>query len=73
MCSGLDPPSTVAVDENAVEGMNGSVGAFSAAQRDAESMGFLSTVPALRTRDVRAGLGYLVTLLEALGRRVGNR
>ncbi|WP_425433269.1 DUF1641 domain-containing protein [Haloarcula nitratireducens] len=53
--------------------MNGSVGAFSAAQRDAESMGFLSTVPALRTRDVRAGLGYLVTLLEALGRRVGNR
>ncbi|WP_424000300.1 DUF1641 domain-containing protein [Haloarcula salina] len=65
--------SALDVDEDAVEGMNSFVGAIGEAQRDAEPMGLLGAVSALRTKDARAGLGYLVTLLKAQGRRVRNR
>ncbi|WP_276273253.1 DUF1641 domain-containing protein [Haloarcula litorea] len=65
--------SALELDEDAVEGMNSFVGAIGEAQRESEPVGLLGALSALRTRDARAGLGYLVTLLKAQGRRLRNR
>jgi len=65
--------SALELDDDAVEGMNSFLGALGEAQRNTEPMGLLGAVSALRTADVWAGLGYLVTLLKAQGRRIRDR
>ncbi|WP_254280513.1 DUF1641 domain-containing protein [Haloarcula marina] len=65
--------SALELDDDAVEGMNTVLGALGEAQRKSEPMGLLGAVSALRTKNARAGLGYLVALLKAQGRRVRNR
>jgi len=65
--------SDLDLDPEAVQGMNALVGALGDAQRTAEPMGILGTISAVRSADTRAGLGYLVTLLRSLGRRVRGR
>lgn len=65
--------SGLELDEDAVDGANTLLGAVGEADREARPMGLLGALSALRTADARAGLGYLVTLLKALGRRVRTR
>lgn len=61
------------IDEDAVRGLNSLVSALSEAEREAEPVGLLGALRQLRSRDGRAGLGYLVGLLRALGRTVRHR
>ena len=65
--------SALDLDSDAVEGMNDLVAALGQAQRDSEPKGVLGTVSALRSADVRAGLGYLIGVVQALGRSVRHR
>jgi len=65
--------SVLDLDPDSVAAMNSLVGALGQAQRETEPMGLLGTVSALRSADVRAGLGYLVSVLRALGRSVRHR
>ncbi|MDS0280738.1 DUF1641 domain-containing protein [Haloarcula onubensis] len=65
--------SALDLDPEAVDGINSLVGAVGDAQRESEPMGLLGAVSALRSADARAGLGYLVTVLRTLGRRVRRR
>ena len=65
--------SDLDLDSDTVAGMNSFLGAVGEAQRETEPMGLLGAVSALRTADARAGLGYLVTLLKAQGRRIRGR
>jgi len=65
--------SEIDLDPDAVDGMNRFLGALGEAQRETEPMGLLGAVSALRSADARAGLGYLVTLLKAQGRRIRGR
>ena len=65
--------SALELDEGAVEGMNSFLGAVGETQRRSEPMGVLRAVSALRSADARAGIGYLVTLLRAQGRRIRGR
>lgn len=65
--------SALDIDENAVAGMNRFFGAIGDAERDAESMGLLGTIRSLGNADVRAGLGYLIALLKAQGKRLRRR
>lgn len=62
--------SRLELDEDAVTGLNAVLGAVGEAQRNSHSRGILGLLGQLRTRDARSGLGYLVALLKALGRRV---
>jgi uncharacterized protein YjgD (DUF1641 family) len=62
--------SALDVDEDTARGLNGVLGAVGEAQRESEPVGLLGAVGALRTRDARAGLGYLVAILKAQGRRL---
>jgi len=65
--------STLELDDDAVEGMNSFLGAIGETERQTRPMGLLGAVSALRSADARAGLGYLVTLLKAQGRRIRER
>lgn len=64
--------STLDVDEDAAAGLNALVGAVGEAERDSEPVGFVGFLRGLRSRDARAGLGYLLELLKALGRSRGR-
>lgn len=61
--------STVDVDESAMGGLERFAGAVGEAESEAEPVGVLGFLGALRTPDVRAGLGYLLAILRGLGRR----
>lgn len=61
--------SAIDIDEDAVHGMNDFLGAVGEARRDSEPVGLRGTVRRLKSRDLRAGLGYLLALLKAQGRR----
>lgn len=61
------------LDDDAVAGLNAVLGAVGEAQRDSEPVSLLGAVGALRSRDGRAGLGYAVSVLRALGRRLTGR
>lgn len=65
--------STLDVDEDTTAGLNGVLGAVGEAQRTAEPVGIVGLVRGLTSRDARAGLGYLLALLKAQGRRVRRR
>jgi uncharacterized protein YjgD (DUF1641 family) len=65
--------SALDLDEDAIEGLNTVLGAVGEAQRESEPVGLLGMLGGLRDRDARAGLGYLLALVRAQGRRIGNR
>lgn len=63
--------SALDVDEDTARGLNDLLGAVGEAERESEPVGLFGAVKELRTADARAGLGYLVATLKALGRRAG--
>jgi len=65
--------SGLEIDEDAARGMNEFFGAIGDAQREAEPVGPLGALSVLLNRDARFGLGYLVRLLKAQGRRIRDR
>jgi len=65
--------STLEIDADTAAGMNTFLGAIGEAQRESEPVGLLGFVSGMRSRDARAGLGYLLALLKAQGRRVRER
>lgn len=60
------------LDDDAIHGMNRVLGAVGEVERqpesDRESIGLFGLARSLRNADVRAGLGYAVAVLKALGR-----
>lgn len=64
--------SAIEADADTVRGLNSVLAAVGEAERTSEPVGVLGLVRQLRTRDARAGLGYLVSLLRAQGRRLRN-
>lgn len=62
--------SGVSVDEDAVAGMNRFLASVGEAELESEPIGPLGLLRSMWDADVRAGLGYLVTLLRGTGRRV---
>ena len=62
--------SAIDIDEDAVDGMNDFLGAVGEARRDPEPVGLRRTLRQLTSRDLRAGVGYLLALLKAQGRRL---
>lgn len=65
--------SALDVEPETVAGLNDVLAAVGEARRDPEPVGLLGLLGGLRSRDARAGLGYLVALLKAQGRRVRER
>lgn len=65
--------SALDIDEDTVHGLNTVFGAIGEAERESEPIGFVGAIKQLGNRDVRAGLGYLVALLKAQGRRLRNQ
>lgn len=62
--------STLEVDEDAAEGLNTVLGAVGDAEHEHEPVGLLGFLRGARSRDARAGLGYLLAVLRAQGRRL---
>jgi uncharacterized protein YjgD (DUF1641 family) len=65
--------SKVDLDDDSVETMNHLLGALSEAEDDTEPMGLWGAVRSLGSRDAKAGIGFLVSLLRATGRRLHRR
>jgi uncharacterized protein YjgD (DUF1641 family) len=65
--------STLEIDADTAAGMNTFLGAVGEAQRESEPVGLFGFISGMRSRDARAGLGYLLALLKAQGRRVRER
>ncbi|MBV0925987.1 DUF1641 domain-containing protein [Halomicroarcula limicola] len=65
--------STLEIDADTAAGLNAMLSALGEAQRDSESVGPLGLLSRLRSRDARAGLGFVVELLTALGSRIRRR
>ncbi|WP_121823514.1 DUF1641 domain-containing protein [Halostella salina] len=61
--------SALDVDDDTVTGLNNVLAAVGEAERESEPVGIFGFLKQLRTKDARAGLGYLVSLLKAQGRR----
>lgn len=68
--------SKLDLDEDAVAGMNRFMAAIGEAEREtrreSQSVGVVGLVRSLGSDDVRGGLGYLVALLKAQGKRLRN-
>jgi len=62
--------SALDVDPETVQGLNTVLGAVGEAERESEPVGVLGLLRGLRSRDARAGMGYLLALLKAQGRRL---
>ncbi len=62
--------SALDVDEDTARGLNGVLAAVGEAQRESEPVGLFGAVGTLRSANARAGLGYLVAILKAQGRRL---
>lgn len=60
--------SEIELDDGAVSGLDRFAGAVSAAERDSEPVGVLGFVRGATSAEGRAGLGYLLEVLRALGR-----
>lgn len=60
--------SAVTVDEGSVSGLDRLARAASEAEDRAEPVGLLGFLRGVRTREGRAGLGYLLAVLRGLGR-----
>jgi uncharacterized protein YjgD (DUF1641 family) len=65
--------SVLDIDEDTARGLNHLLGAVGEAQRDSEPVGLFGLVRQLGSRDARAGLGYIVAILRAQGRRLRGR
>jgi uncharacterized protein YjgD (DUF1641 family) len=65
-----EPLALLEIDEDTAEGLNAVLGAVGEAQRDSEPLSLSGLVSDLRSSELRAGLGYLLSLLKALGRQV---
>lgn len=65
--------SDIDLDAESVETLNRLLASVEEAEAEAEPTGVLGAVGAVRGRDGKAGLGYLVALLRAIGRRLVNR
>ena len=65
--------SDLEVDDDAARGMNAFLASVGEAQRESEPVGPLGMLRGLGSRDARAGLGYLLALLKAQGRRIRER
>jgi uncharacterized protein YjgD (DUF1641 family) len=65
--------SDIDVDDDSVETLNRLLASVEEAEAEAEPTGVLGAVGAVRGRDAKAGLGYLVALLRATGRRLVHR
>lgn len=65
--------STLSVDEDTATGLNRVLSAVGEAERESEPVSLLGMLRGLRSVDARAGLGYLLTLLKAQGRRLQDR
>jgi len=65
--------SALEIEPAAIEGANTVLAAVGDAQREAEPVGLLGLLAGLRGRDARAGMGYLLALLRAQGRRFRER
>lgn len=65
--------STLDVDEDAARSLNTVLASVGDAQRSSEPVGLLGLLGGLRSRDARAGLGYFLAVLKALGGRLGGR
>lgn len=61
--------SALEMDDETVDGLNTLLGAVGEAQQESESRSFSGMVADLRSADFRAGVGYLLSVLTALGRR----
>lgn len=70
----VKPLSALEVEQETVEGLNTVLGAVgetqTQVQRESHPDGLVAMLTALWSRDARAGLGYVISLLKALGRRV---
>lgn len=62
--------SALEVDDDAIAGLNATLGAVSDASRDSEPVGPLGFLWGLRSRDARVGLGFLLSVLRAQGARL---
>ncbi|WP_327053937.1 DUF1641 domain-containing protein [Halomicrococcus gelatinilyticus] len=62
--------STLDIDPETARGLNTVLGAVGEAERESEPVGIVGALGELRSRDARAGLGYLVALVKAQGRRL---
>lgn len=62
--------SALEVDDDAVAGLNTLLSSISEAQQQSRPVSVLGLVSGLRGRDARSGLGYLLSVLQALGRRL---
>ena len=62
--------SALDLDPETVAGLNTVLGAVGEAERESEPVGVLGLLRGLRSRDARAGMGYLLALLKAQGRRL---
>jgi uncharacterized protein YjgD (DUF1641 family) len=65
--------STLDVDEDTARGLNGVLAAVGEAQRESEPVGLVGFLRGLGGRDARAGLGFLLAVLRAQGRRLRGR
>jgi len=65
--------STLEIDDDTVRGLNTVLGAVGEAQRESETGSQSGLLDDIRSADFREGVGYLRTLLRALGRRVRTR
>ncbi len=65
--------SELEVDDDSVETLNSLLASVEEAKAEAEPTGVLGAVRSVRGRDARAGLGYLLALLRATGRRLVDR
>lgn len=61
--------SALEMEPEAVAGANTFLAAVADAEDDAEPVGLLGALRQLRSADARAGLGYLLEILKATGRR----
>lgn len=65
--------SALDIDADAVQGLNDVLGAVSDARHDTGPVGLQARLRQLTGRNVRASLGYLLAVLDALGRRLRLR
>lgn len=65
--------STLEIDAETARGLNAVLGAVGEAGRESKPVGVVGALRELRSSDARAGIGYLLTMLKALGRRLRRK
>lgn len=62
--------SALDIDQDTAAGLNNLLGAVGEAQRESEPVGLFGLLRQLGSPDARAGLGYIVAILKAQGRKL---